>query len=55
LIPAFARGGENQRQPRLTTRLGGVAVSWPIEGLAFWPALASHLGRIQRAPAKTPR
>jgi hypothetical protein len=55
LVPALALAGTGDRPARLGTRLAGAAVSWPIEGLAFWPALAGHLRRRQHAPAKTPR
>jgi hypothetical protein len=43
------------RPARLGARLAGVTVSWPLEGLAFWTALVSHLRRRQQAPAKTRR
>lgn len=55
VLPALVANisGPTTRGP--ARRLAGVAVSWPIEGLALWPALASHLRHRQQAPAKTPR
>jgi hypothetical protein len=35
--------------------LAAAVASWPVEGLAFWPALLSHLRGAQNPPAKTPR
>ncbi|WP_203708039.1 glycosyltransferase family 2 protein [Asanoa iriomotensis] len=55
VVPAFLLPGTGDRPGRLAARLAGVAASWPVEGLAFWPALAGHLRRGQQAPAKTPR
>lgn len=55
VVPAVALPGTGSKPTRLGTRLVGAAMSWPVEGLAFWPAVASHLRRRQQAPAKTPR
>ncbi|MGH4017956.1 MAG: hypothetical protein ACRDT0_01655 [Pseudonocardiaceae bacterium] len=55
LMPALVLAGTGERPPGLPARLVGVAASWPLEGLAFWPALVSHVRRTQQAPAKTPR
>jgi hypothetical protein len=55
VVPAFALPGTGDKPAGLRTRLAGAAVSWPIEGLALWPALISHIDRRQQAPAKTPR
>lgn len=55
VVPALALAGTTDGPARPGTRLAGAALSWPIEGLAFWPALISHVRRGQQAPAKTPR
>jgi hypothetical protein len=55
VAPALALAGTGTRPAALPARCAGAAVSWPIEGVAFWPALADHVRRTQQAPAKTPR
>lgn len=55
VTPALVSTAASLRGVPLSRRVRGVLASWPLEGLAFWPALLSHLGRNQRAPAKTPR
>jgi hypothetical protein len=55
VVPALALAGTGTRPAALPVRCAGAVVSWPVEGLAFWPALASHVQRRQQAPAKTPR
>jgi hypothetical protein len=55
LLPALVPIAGEHRRDGLVQRLAGVALSWPLEGLAFWPALASRIRRVQKAPAKTPR
>ncbi|TMR08172.1 hypothetical protein ETD86_48930 [Nonomuraea turkmeniaca] len=56
VIPALAWDHAHQQRPSsLSRRMLATATSWPIEGLAFWPALRTHLMRQQQAPAKTPR
>jgi hypothetical protein len=55
VVPALALPGTGEKPAGLRTRIAGAAASWPIEGLALWPALISHIGRRQQAPAKTPR
>ncbi|GLX06596.1 hypothetical protein [Microbispora sp. NBRC 16548] len=54
-IPALAPVADPHREISRGRRVLGAVRSWPLEGLAFWPALGSHLQRSQRAPAKTPR
>jgi hypothetical protein len=51
VIPAIA----SPRVRPLPRSAAGVLASWPLEGLAFWPALFARLRRDQQAPAKTPR
>ena len=53
LIPALASAADDG-SPRFTQSVATMC-SWMVEGLAFWPALLSHLRRSQAAPAKTPR
>lgn len=55
LLPALVPIVGEHRRHRLGERLAGVALSWPLEGLALWPALASRIRRAPQAPAKTPR
>ena len=55
VIPAAVMSATDRSRCGILTRVGGSAVSWPREGLAFWPALIRHLRRDQQAPAKTPR
>jgi hypothetical protein len=55
IFPALLPSTEVQRELGLGRRVGGVLLSWPVEGLAFWPALRSHRQGSQQAPAKTPR
>jgi hypothetical protein len=52
VLPALLMPG---RPAAWRARGAGALASWPVEGLAFWPALASHLRGQQHAPAKTPR
>jgi hypothetical protein len=55
LIPALVPTAEHHRGIAAGRRVLGAMIPWPVEGLAFWPALRSHLRRSQQAPAKTPR
>lgn len=55
LIPALVPTSSHHRVTPLSQRALGTLVSWQVEGLAFWPALRSHLLRNQQAPQKTPR
>lgn len=54
IIPALACAEEDGDASR-AIRLIATISSWMVEGLAFWPALLSHLRKSQAAPAKTPR
>ncbi len=54
IIPALASAEEDGDASRLIRSMATV-LSWVVEGLAFWPALLSHLRKSQAAPAKTPR
>lgn len=55
-VPALVLAGTRAHSKAgLSTQVAGVGASWPIEGLAFWPAVASLAWRRQEAPAKTPR
>lgn len=53
VLPALVPTADQHH--RLGRRIVGSLMSWPVEGLAFWPALGSRLRRSQLAPAKTPR
>jgi hypothetical protein len=55
VIPALVPTAEHHRTIGTRRRAVGALASWPVEGLAFWPALRSRLGHDQQAPAKTPR
>jgi hypothetical protein len=55
VIPALAGSGESDDGSSPVVRSAASAASWMVEGIAFWPALVSHLLRSQAAPAKTPR
>lgn len=55
VLPAFLLRGTGPRPAGVGRRVAGAAMSWPVEGLAFWSTSASHLRRQQQAPAKTPR
>jgi hypothetical protein len=55
VLPGLAATTRQQRAMGLGRRVAGVLASWPVEGLAFWPALHGHLRHGQQAPAKTPR
>lgn len=55
VIPALVPTAGHHRTIGTRRRVVGALASWPVEGLAFWPALRSRLGRDQQAPAKTPR
>ncbi|MFG1928805.1 hypothetical protein [Cryptosporangium sp. NPDC048952] len=55
MIPALVPFREHPYGIAAGRRVLGACASWSIEGLAFWPALRSHLARDQQAPAKTPR
>jgi hypothetical protein len=54
IVPALASTAEDSGAPRFIKPIA-TASSWVIEGLAFWPALLSHLRKSQAAPTKTPR
>jgi len=54
IIPALASAAEDS-DASWPLRPIATASSWMVEGLAFWPALLSHLRKSQAAPAKTPR
>jgi hypothetical protein len=54
IIPALACAEEDGDASRLVRSIA-TASSWVVEGLAFWPALLSHLRKSQAAPEKTPR
>ncbi len=54
-VPALAATTRQQSAMGRGRRVAGVLASWPVEGLAFWPALYGHLRHGQQAPAKTPR
>jgi hypothetical protein len=51
LIPTTAQ----QQAASWRSRILAASLVWPLEGLAFWPALVQHLRGDQDAPAKTPR
>jgi hypothetical protein len=53
VIPALASAADDEAPP--FTRSMATVCSWMVEGLAFWPALLSHLRGSQAAPAKIPR
>jgi hypothetical protein len=53
VIPALASAADDEAPP--FTRSMATVCSWMVEGLAFWPALLSHLRRSQAAPPKIPR
>ncbi|MFK0047857.1 hypothetical protein ACIQU4_27985 [Streptomyces sp. NPDC090741] len=55
ILPGLVATTRQQRAMGLGRRVAGVLASWPVEGLAFWPALHGHLRHGQQAPAKTPR
>jgi hypothetical protein len=55
VIPGLVATTQQQRAMGRGRRAVGVLASWPMEGLAFWPALYGHLRHGQQAPAKTPR
>ncbi|WP_187344233.1 hypothetical protein [Streptomyces sp. 3211.6] len=55
VLPGLVAATRQQRAMGLGRRVAGVLASWPVEGLAFWPALHGHLRHGQQAPAKTPR
>lgn len=55
VIPGLVATTQQQRAMGRGRRVAGVLASWPVEGLAFWPALYGHLRHGQQAPAKTPR
>ncbi|MFF5781849.1 hypothetical protein ACFY7Y_33655 [Streptomyces virginiae] len=55
VLPGLVATTRQQRDMGLGRRVAGVLASWPVEGLAFWPALHGHLRHGQQAPAKTPR
>lgn len=55
VLPGLVATTQQQRALGTGRRVAGVLASWPVEGLAFWPALHGHLRRGQQAPAKTPR
>ncbi len=55
VLPGLVATTQQQRVMGLGRRIAGVLASWPVEGLAFWPALHGHLRHGQQAPAKTPR
>jgi len=55
VVPGLVATTQQQRAMGLGRRVGVVLASWPVEGLAFWPALYGHLRHGQQAPAKTPR
>lgn len=55
VIPGLVATTQQQRALGRGRRAAGVLASWPMEGLAFWPALYGHLRHGQQAPAKTPR
>lgn len=54
-LPGLVATTRQQRAMGLGRRVAGVLASWPVEGLAFWPALHGHLRHGRQAPAKTPR
>lgn len=55
VIPALAPVTQHGAGISLGRRVSGTLASWPVEGLAFWPALRGRMRRGQLAPAKTPR
>jgi hypothetical protein len=55
VIPALATGRERDGGTSPLIRPMAAAASWTIEGIAYWPAVVSHLLKSQAAPAKTPR
>jgi hypothetical protein len=55
VVPGLVATTQQQRAMGLGRRVAGVLASWPVEGLAFWPALHGHLRHGHQAPAKTPR
>lgn len=55
VIPALAPANQHGAGTSAGRRVLGTLASWPVEGLAFWPALQGRMGRAQQAPAKTPR
>jgi hypothetical protein len=55
VLPALLPTADQHHQAGRGRRVLGALMAWPIEGLAFWPALRSHLQGSQQAPAKTPR
>ena len=55
VIPALLPTAGQHRTMAVFQRIVGTLTSWPVEGLALWPALRAHLRREQQAPAKTPR
>ncbi len=55
VIPALAPVTEQRVGASPGGRALGTLASWPVEGLAFWPALLGRLRRSKQAPAKTPR
>ena len=55
LLPALLPRADLQpRHPRVR-RMLGASLAWPVEGLAFWPALIARLRRTGHPPTKTPR
>jgi len=55
VIPALAPAIQHGAGTSPGKRVLGTLATWPVEGLAFWPALRGRLRRSQQAPAKTPR
>ncbi|QFR92693.1 hypothetical protein [Streptomyces tsukubensis] len=55
VLPGLVATTAQQHATSPVRRVAGVLASWPVEGLAFWPALDGHLRRGRQAPAKTPR
>lgn len=54
-IPAVLGCNPGGQDLTVGDRVRGVLASWPLEGLAFWPALWARLRRVDEAPKKTPR